>query len=177
MVYAERHNLAITVPGVGAYLSGNPTVAHTWCPSGTIGNYASMVFYPQGDSVHAQTDVLAATTDGKHILGAAAIGGEITLSDINFPAGISTGVCPEAAGGVLQALTLTHTLTQAPVTVNATAVNQVVTSPAASAKARSRRVRVLASSPTTGRRREPRCLITSRSQARAVTWERSATSR
>ncbi len=127
-------NLAITIPSVGAYMSGNPTVAHTWCPSGTINNYASQVFYPQGDSVNAQTDQLAATTDGNHILGAAAIGGEITLSDINFPAGISTGVCPEAAGGVLQALTLTHTLTQAPVTVNATAVNQVVTSPTASSQ-------------------------------------------
>ena len=42
-------SLAITIPSVGAYLSGNPTVAHTWCPTGTVGNYASMIFYPQGD--------------------------------------------------------------------------------------------------------------------------------
>ena len=31
----RRNNVALTIPGVGAYLSGNPTVAHTWCPSGT----------------------------------------------------------------------------------------------------------------------------------------------
>jgi hypothetical protein len=54
-------SLAITIPSVGAYLSGSPnfsTVAHTWCPSGTVGNSASMTFYPQGDSVNVQTDAL-----------------------------------------------------------------------------------------------------------------------
>ncbi len=122
-------NLAITIPGVGAYLSGNPTVAHTWCPTGTAGNYASMVFYPQGDSVNARTDVLTATTDGQHILGAAEIGGAVEFSDIGVT--IPPGECPPASGGVLQPLTLTHTLNQAPVAVNATAVNQVVTSPTA----------------------------------------------
>ncbi len=40
-------NLAVTVPSVGVYLSGNPTVAHTWCPSGDPGHYNSMIFYPQ----------------------------------------------------------------------------------------------------------------------------------
>ncbi len=43
-----------------------------------------MSFYPQGDSVSAQTDVLAATTDGQHILGAAISGGGVTLSDIGI---------------------------------------------------------------------------------------------
>ena len=56
--------LAITIPSVGAYLSGSTTVAHTWCPTGTADNYANMIFYPQSDSIAAQTDVLAATTDG-----------------------------------------------------------------------------------------------------------------
>jgi hypothetical protein len=122
-------NLAITIPGVGAYLSGSPTVAHTWCPTGTAGNYASLSFYPQGDSVNAVTDVLAATTDGSHIIGAAAIGGAISLSDIGVT--IPTGACPEASSGVLQPLTIAHTLNQATVNVSATAVNQVLTSPAA----------------------------------------------
>ena len=59
-------NLAITVPGVGAYLAGNPnTVAHTWCPTGTVGNNASIQFYPQTDSVSVPTSVLGATTDGR----------------------------------------------------------------------------------------------------------------
>ncbi|MDR3725548.1 MAG: hypothetical protein P4K86_00760 [Terracidiphilus sp.] len=123
------HAPAITIPSVGAYLSGASTVAHTWCPTGTVGNSASMLFYPQGDSVAAQTDVLAATTDGQHILGAAMIGGGVTLSDIGVT--IPTGQCPTAISNVLQPLTIAHTLTQQQLSkVNATAVNQVVTSPA-----------------------------------------------
>ncbi len=129
-------NLAMTIPGVGAYLSGNPTVAHTWCPSGTVGDSASMVFYPQGDSVNTLTDVLAATTDGKHILGAALNGSAISLSDIGVQ--IPVGECPETTTGVapnqvqtLSPLTIPHTFT-APITVSgvtATAVDQVVPSP------------------------------------------------
>ncbi len=130
---------AITVPSVGVYLSGNPTVAHTWCPSGTVGNYASMQFYPQGDSVNTQTNVLAATTDGQHILGAAVFGGGTTLSDIaitipsNTPPGGSPSPvpCPVSATGALTPLLISHTLNQVPLTqVNATAVNQVVVAPA-----------------------------------------------
>lgn len=122
-------NLALTIPGVGAYLSGNPTVAHTWCPSGTVGNYSSMVFYPQGDSVNADTSVLAATTDGQHILGAAMVGGGIELSDIGVT--IPYGACPAPSStGLLSPLNITHTLNQLPVAANATTVNQVVASPA-----------------------------------------------
>ncbi len=78
-------NLAITIPSVGAFLSGSPTVAHTWCPTGTVGNAASLLYYPQSapdNSVDVATDVLAATTDGNHILGASLSGVNITLSDI-----------------------------------------------------------------------------------------------
>ena len=122
-------NLAITVPGVGAYLSGNPTVAHAWCPAGTVGDYASMTFYPQADQVAVQTDVLAATTDGTHILGASASGGTVTLSDIGVT--IPTEECPGAAAGLLTGLNFKSTLNTLPLTkVSATAVNQVVTSPA-----------------------------------------------
>jgi hypothetical protein len=126
-------NMAITIPGVGAYASGNPTVAHTWCPVGTVGNYNSMVFYPEGDSVPVRTDVLAATTDGMHILGAAASGGGATFSDIGVTIPSQNNPCPESSGGVLQALTIPHTinLNQATLSINATAINQVVTSPAA----------------------------------------------
>jgi len=127
-------NLAITIPGVGAYITGNPTVAHTWCPTGTVGDYNSLTFYPQADSVNAATDVLAATTDGLHILGAAATGGAISFSDIGVKipsAGASGSVaCPAAVSGALQPLPLTHALNQTTLTVNATSVNQVVSSPA-----------------------------------------------
>ena len=122
-------SVAITVPGVGAYLSGDPMVAHTWCPTGNPNNYSSMVFYPQGDTVNANADVLTATADGNHILGAAATGGAISFTDIGVT--IPSGACPAEVGGILQPLILTHTLNQTTLNVNATAVNQVVSSPAA----------------------------------------------
>src|ERR1019366_1401914 len=83
---------ALTIPSVGAYVRGNPTVAHTWCPTGTAGSYDSMIFYPaSGDSFDVQSDVLAATTDGNHILGATVTSGKLTLSDIAVD--ISPTVC------------------------------------------------------------------------------------
>jgi hypothetical protein len=144
-------NVAITVPSVGAYLSGSPTVAQTWCPSGNVGQYNSMLFYPQGpapdNSVGVETDVLAATTDGSHILGASvpqvvpASGSPVTLSDIGvsipslncLPADLATN--PLAPGDPLSPLVLTNTPSQTTIgnaqnPVSATAVNQVMVAPA-----------------------------------------------
>jgi len=139
-------SLAIMVPSVGAYVSGNPTVAHTWCPAGNVGEYHSMIFYPQepgiaGDSVNIQTDVVAATNDGHHILGATQTGSGLTFSDIDvtipedtvgssncLPANASqSGPGP---GDPLRPLLLSSTAIQAQVNVNAASVNQIVTSPA-----------------------------------------------
>jgi trimeric autotransporter adhesin len=140
---AGATSVALTIPSVGAYLSGDTTVAHTWCPEGNAADYASLVFYPEGDSVATKTDVLAATNNGKHILGAALVGGGVQLSDIGVTIPSTTVVPPNTGtpvqapiqcpvnGNSLQALTLSHTLNQLPVSgVNATAVNQVVASPA-----------------------------------------------
>jgi len=135
-------SLTITIPSVGAYLSGSAgfkTVAHTWCPTGTVGN-TNITFYPQSDSVDAQTDVLAATTDGQHILGAALTESGITLSDIgvSIPAtecGVTTTTSgtPPVTLQTLSALstdpTLIALLNVSKVT-NATAVNAVIPSPA-----------------------------------------------
>ena len=122
---------AITIPGVGAYLRGTPTVAHTWCPSGTVGNSASMIFYPQGDSEAVQSDVLTATTDGKHILGAALLGGGVTLSDISVT--VPSIACPSSTAGTTQTLSpllINSTVNQVALpSVNATAINQIVASP------------------------------------------------
>ena len=155
-------SLALTIPGVGAYLSGSAgynTVAHTWCPTGTVttpasGNSTSSIsaYYPQSDSLAVQTDVLAATTDGQHILGAAVTGGGVTMTDIGVAIptvqtnGINTPIsCPTATTisgtppntftvQTLSALSTNPTLNATlPVTVNSasnnTAINQVVTSP------------------------------------------------
>jgi hypothetical protein len=77
---------AIMIPSVGAYFSGEPTTAHTWCPTGTVGNNASVHFYPQGDSQTVQSEIVSTTVDGAHILGATAnAGGSITINDILDP--------------------------------------------------------------------------------------------
>jgi len=82
---------AVMIPGVGAYLSGNPTTAHTWCPTGTVGDNATVQFYPQADSQAVQSDIVNTTIDGAHILGAMAnAGGTITLNDILDPIPSST---------------------------------------------------------------------------------------
>ena len=140
-------SVAVMVPSVGAYFSGNPTVAHTWCPSGNVGQYASMLFYPQidgmaGDSVDEQTDVLAATVDGSHILGATHTGSEgssgpLTLTDIDVNVPSDSCLPPNVSASSpglndpLQPLLLSHTTFPTAVNVSATSVNQVVTSPAA----------------------------------------------
>ena len=124
---------ALAIPSVGAYMRGTPTVAHTWCPSGTVGNAASISFYPQGDSEPVQSDVIGATTDGQHILGAALLGGGITLSDINVS--VPNSACPISTVGTTQTLSpllIQHPATpytQTALTVNATAINELVTSP------------------------------------------------
>jgi hypothetical protein len=117
--------LAITIPSVGAYISGSNTTAHTWCPTGTAGNYASMIFYPQSDSIAAQTDVLAATTDGEHILGAALTNSGVILNDIGVA--ITPTECTLTTPLSTNATLLTPTPLS--VNVNAAAVNQVVPSP------------------------------------------------
>ena len=108
--------LAITVPGVGAYLSGSATVAHTWCPAGTVGDNATIEFYPQSDSQSDETEVLGATSDGAHMLGAELNGNSINLTDIglNIPpsAQYPAAACPVAISGTTQTL--------APLTTNAT---------------------------------------------------------
>jgi hypothetical protein len=132
-VSGTQQTPALAIPSVGAYLRGTPTVAHTWCPAGTVGNSASMTLYPLGDSQPVQSDVLSSTIDGKHILGAALLGGGITLSDIAVT--IPNSACPISTSGTTQTLSplliqhATTPYTQAALTVNATAINQVVASP------------------------------------------------
>lgn len=136
-------NVAVTVPGIGAYLAGFPTVAHTWCPGGTggplgnqgtVGNNASILFYPLSDSLSLLTSVLGATSDGAHMLGASLTlsGTSITLDDIGLDIS-ATPLCPENTAATPQTMTPLSTNPTINGTVNltgvtnATAVNQVVT--------------------------------------------------
>jgi hypothetical protein len=136
-------NLALTIPSVGAYLGGNSTVSRAWCPAGTVAEYDGMTFYPQGSAVvdasnnPVPNEALAATTDGRHILGAALTGSAITLSDIGVSIPALNCLPPESDpnypllfGDQLSTLSLTNTLEQTQLTqVSATGVNQVVASP------------------------------------------------
>ncbi len=140
-ISTNMQTLAITVPGIGAYIAGTPTVAHTWCPSGTVGNNASIQFYPQSDSEPVVTNVLGATSDGAHIIGASLLSSSITLNDIglNIPpnATYPSALCPEKTTGTppsqVETMTPLSTNPTSPAQVNlggvnnATAVNQVVT--------------------------------------------------
>ena len=133
---------AITIPSVGAFLRGFPTEARTWCPTGTVGNAASMTYYPLVDQEGVQSDALASTVEGHHILGAQwTAGGGITLSDIaiSLPGPTVNGIpvpaaCPVSTNPITQAQTLSPlninvgAVHQVPLPVsNVTGVNQVLT--------------------------------------------------
>ena len=145
-------SLAITIPSVGAYLSGAYTNAHTWCPTGTVGDYASMSFYPRSDFVEnanrnaVPTDVLAATTDGQHILGAASNSTFIEFYDIgiSIPSTSTDGILtpnactiatdPNTGIESISALSTGPVLKAQgnldPSKVSASNVNQIIASPA-----------------------------------------------
>jgi hypothetical protein len=86
---APATDLAITVPSVGAYLAGSTTTARSYCSSttivGTPPNVTSIVnvLYPLADTASAATDRLAATNDGRHIVGASVANGP-SIVDLGF---------------------------------------------------------------------------------------------
>jgi trimeric autotransporter adhesin len=96
-VYSD---VTVTVPSVGAYFAGPKfTDGRSYCPASTVTTIGSPPnvnneFIPLVDEKATMTDQVAATTDGKHILGAHAIsGGTSTLSDINVTLPTNAG-CP-----------------------------------------------------------------------------------
>ena len=135
-------NLAITVPGAGAFLSGSPTVVNAWCPELSSAN-TILQAYPQVGSVAVPTDLLAATTDGAHVLGAKlASSTTATLYDIgvSFAQSLNNGACPSvASNGTFTSsnITVSPVTTPAPPqttiplasNVAVSALDQVVASP------------------------------------------------
>ena len=93
-------NVTVTVPSVGAYFAGPKTTdGRSYCPASTLASTTlppnvTNEFIPRVDDSTAITDQIAATTDGKHILGAhAVLGGTSTLSDIAITLPAQDG-CP-----------------------------------------------------------------------------------
>ncbi|HEY9127447.1 MAG TPA: hypothetical protein VIM62_09995, partial [Acidobacteriaceae bacterium] len=126
--------VAVTVPGIGAFASGSTTSANGWCPSINASTGYISQAYPQMANGLPATDVLRATNDGAHMLGVALSGGEPVLTDINldFSQSLVDGACPTASG-----TTTSTSISKSPVTaspqvtitlpagVAASAVNQV----------------------------------------------------
>ena len=118
----------MTVPSAAVFLTGTSTSAYGICPDTTV---TPVVNYPQAATVAMASDHVAATTDGKHILGATANPPTFTDISVNVP----INSCPLATGasGVAQTTGLTFT---PPPTFNQTSlaaygisnINQVVAS-------------------------------------------------
>jgi hypothetical protein len=129
-------DVAVMVPSIGAYFAGaNATEGRSYCPSGvvsgtTVPQTVTNTFYPLADEDAAITDKVAATNDGKHILGAT-VASPARLSDltINQPTPVTTNQpngpqgCTTANGQV--AFTSSFT-TKALTGVTATAINGIV---------------------------------------------------
>ena len=117
------------MPSIGPFVTGSPTTAYGFCP--VIGASSLPVYYPQAASVGAQTDALASTDDGLHILGADAKDNQ--LSDIGVS--IPTGICPSTKPGdstgntATIGIKLATTLNQAALGVTTSEIDQVVASP------------------------------------------------
>jgi hypothetical protein len=140
-------DLAATIPGIGAFLSSNATgsetaastVMHAWCPTLSTGNTILQAYPQVPQPVAAQTDLLAATSDGNHILGLGLDGGTSpTLTDItvDYNKSLVNGACP-ASGTNSTSITAspviqTATATPAMLGFTASTLDQIVVSPSTS---------------------------------------------
>ena len=92
-------DLAVTIPAAAVFLSGAQTSAYGHCPETTV---KPVVNYPEASAVAAASDHVAATTDGKHIIGASA--NPATLTDLSVTVPIDA--CPTDANGQTTGLVL-----------------------------------------------------------------------
>jgi trimeric autotransporter adhesin len=124
-------DVAVTVPGVGAYFAGQTTIARSYCPITTptaTPTIENNVFFPPADSAATNTDRIAATNDGLHIVGATVTPTPF-LKDLrvqiplNNPNGPSISVtCPNTG-----TLTFFNTVSPIPLTqISASAITSVL---------------------------------------------------
>ncbi len=119
-------DVTVMVPSIGAYFAGSAaTEGRSYCPSGvptgtgtpqTVNN----TFYPLADENTVVNDKVAATNDGKHILGATASTG--SLNDLALTVPVSQPCPGTVAPGYFKSTNTTFPLTG----VTATAINGVV---------------------------------------------------
>jgi hypothetical protein len=124
-------DVAITVPSVAVFMTGNPVTARSFCPDTTTSpvTYNPLAATVTGDAA----DHLVATFDGDHILGASTT----TLYDIEHsPTGATSrlvapvGACPGVVANTAGTLAIQTTLRQIALTgITPTQIDQVLTSP------------------------------------------------
>ncbi len=107
--------IAITVPSVGAFIAGSQTISHAFCPDSSANPN-----YPLAGAVPANTEQLAATNDGKHILGVG--GSPATFYDIGVT--VPIGACPAGAQTIPSSILL-----QKAIPASVASLNQVVADP------------------------------------------------
>ena len=129
-------DVAITVPSVGAYFAGPTTTARGYCPISTPTTVNGVttetnVFYPLDVSTQSAlntqtvaTDRIAATNDGKHILGATASPAKLNDLLVTVP----IGACPATGGLSFPSTLLTPSVSLNPPTgtLTATAITGVL---------------------------------------------------
>jgi hypothetical protein len=129
-------DLSVTIPSIGAFLSGTTSSAYGFCPDATR---SPVVFYPPAGDLLTQTDRLTATTNSKHVIGASA-GAAASLIDwgIAVPGQVlgSNGICPLVSPNPTQppvssplTITTTGSTPQSLAAYGIANVNQVIASP------------------------------------------------
>ncbi len=131
---APATDVAVTVPSAGAFLAGPTTTARGQCPITTTTTVnglpsTSNVFYPDAGVTGPPTDLIAATNDGVHMLGATATPAALTDLLVSHTGsggqqpGVPIGACP-ATGAALQ-FTATPASTSTLTGVTASAITGV----------------------------------------------------
>jgi hypothetical protein len=123
-------DLAITIPQIGPFVTGSVTDAYGFCPDTTV---TPVVYYPQAASVPAETDHLAATSNGDHMIGASTT----TLVDMwlysdaaQSKLGMPTGGCPQPTPTTSSPIHLYPFTVSTPLTgFSPNQIDQVLTSP------------------------------------------------
>ncbi|MGF7181063.1 YncE family protein [Tunturiibacter psychrotolerans] len=94
-------DVAIGVPSVGAFFAGSNTTARSYCPEATIvglpattSSTTTNLFYPDAAVLGPQTDRIATTDDGQHVLGAT-VTPSPTFTDLSTAPGLPNNECPE----------------------------------------------------------------------------------
>ncbi len=123
-------DLALTVPQIGPFVTGSTTTAYGFCPDTTV---TPPVYYPQAASVPDETDHLAATPGGDHMIGATntdLVDMWLYSDSAQTKPGMPTGGCPQATATTTKPIQLYPDTVSTPFTqIAPSQIDQVLTAP------------------------------------------------